>query len=351
MSSPFLLYGSTGYVGQVAARLASEGGLHPILAGRNALKLEQQAAKLGVEFRVARLDDPQALDQALKGIPVVLHCAGPYLHTSSPMVDACLRNGVHYLDLTGEIPVYEAIAARDAQAKARGVMLLPGVGFDVVPSDCLALHLKQRLPSATRLTLAFHSEDAAGLPPGTQRTSIELIPYGNWVRRNGRLERPEQVQKTRLIDFGKGPILAGRLTWGDVFTAYYSTGIPNIEVYSVLPAAARRLLAAFVTLRPILKTAFMRTILKRFVQPGPSAERRSRTITHVWGEVEDEHGHRSAARLHGPEAGVNWTVLAALAAVKKVLSGSAPAGYQTPAMAYGPDFVLECEGVTRKDLD
>jgi short subunit dehydrogenase-like uncharacterized protein len=119
----------------------------------------------------------------------------------------------------------------------------------------------------------------------------------------------------------------------------------------VLPAAARRLLAAFVILRPILKTAFMRTILKRFVQPGPSAERRSRTITHVWGEVEDEHGHRSAARLHGPEAGVNWTVLAALAAVKKVLSGSAPAGYQTPAMAYGSDFVLECEGVTREDLD
>jgi saccharopine dehydrogenase (NAD+, L-lysine-forming) len=86
----------------------------------------------------------------------VLHCAGPYIYTSKPMVDGCLRTGTHYLDITGEIPVYETLAARDAESKARGATLLPGIGFDVVPTDCLALHLKQRLPSATHLTLAFH---------------------------------------------------------------------------------------------------------------------------------------------------------------------------------------------------
>jgi short subunit dehydrogenase-like uncharacterized protein len=70
-------------------------------------------------------------------------------------------------------------------------MLLPGVGFDVVPTDCLALHLKQRLPSATRLRLAFQSVGPAGLPPGTQRTAIELLNYGDRVRRNGKLVRPQ----------------------------------------------------------------------------------------------------------------------------------------------------------------
>jgi short subunit dehydrogenase-like uncharacterized protein len=114
-------------------------------------------------------------------------------------------------------------------------MLLPGVGFDVVPTDCLALHLKQRLPTATRLALAFQGEGPAGFPPGTQRTAIELMVYGDRVRRNGRLEIPERAVKTRLVDFGKGPVLAARLTWGDVFTAYYSTGIPNIEDYTVFP--------------------------------------------------------------------------------------------------------------------
>ena len=121
------------------------------------------------------------------------------------MVDACLHTGTHYLDLTGEIPVYEAIASRDAEAKARGVMLLPGTGFDVVPTDCLALHLKQRLPSATRLSLAFHGEGPAGLPPGTQKTAIELAPYGDRVRRNGRLEIPEAGGKTRAGRFWQGP--------------------------------------------------------------------------------------------------------------------------------------------------
>src|SRR6185436_2129408 len=153
-------------------------------------------------WRAFSLEEPAAIEQALQEVAVVLHCAGPYIYTAGPMVEACIRTGTHYLDITGEIPVYEAIAARDAESKARGVMLLPGAGFDVVPTDCLAVHLKQRLPSATRLTLAFQSEGPAGLPPGTQRTMVELIPYGNRVRRSGRLETPERAVKTRLVDFG-----------------------------------------------------------------------------------------------------------------------------------------------------
>ena len=351
MSSAFLLYGATGFVGDATARLAIEYGLRPVLAGRDAVKLEKLASELSVERRVFDLRDPHKIAQALKDVAVVLHCAGPYVNTYKPMVDACLRNGTHYLDLTGEIPVYEALAARDAEAKARGIMIMPGVGFDVVPTDCLAVHLKQRLPSATRLTLAFQSEGPTGLPPGTQRTVIELIPYGNRVRRNGRLVLPQQATKKRLIDFSQGPVQATRLTWGDVFTAYYSTGIPNIEVYAALPKALRQQMAAFDYLRPLFKLAVMRNLLKRGVKPGPTADERARTSVHVWGEAEDDQGRRAVSRLHGPEAGIVWTTRAALAAVQKVLTSNAPPGFQTPALAYGADFVLECEGVTREDLD
>lgn len=351
MPTGFLLYGANGFVGNAIARLAIQQGLRPVLAGRDAAKLASQATELGVECRVFSLDNSIAIDRALKDVLVVLHCAGPYMHTSKPMVDACLRTSAHYLDLTGEIPAYEALAARDAEAKARGIMLLPGVGFDVVPTDCLAVHLKQRLPSATRLTLAFHSEGPAGLPPGTQRTAIELIPYGNRVRRNGRLETPERVMKTRMIDFGHGPIQATRLTWGDVFTAYYSTGIPNIEDYAVLPEAMRRQMASMEYLRPLFKLTVMRNVLKRWVKPGSTAYERAQTTTHVWAEVEDDQGHRALSRLHGPEMGVIWTAWAALAAIKKVLAGNYSPGFQTPGLAYGADFVLECKGVTREDLN
>jgi short subunit dehydrogenase-like uncharacterized protein len=266
-----------------------------------------------------------------------------------PIAEACLRTGTHYLDLTGEIPVYEALAARDAEARTRGVMLLPGVGFDVVPTDCLAVHLKQRLPSATHLALAFHSEGPAGLPPGTQRTAIEMIPYGNRIRRNGRLEIPRRMPPSRMIDFGRGPLRANWLTWGDVFTAHRSTGIPNIEDYWVQPEATRRLLALAGYLRPLFRLAAVRNLVMRGVKPGPTREECAQTVTHVWGEVEDERNRKVVSRLHGPEAGVLWTTRAALAAVRKVLAGNAPPGFQTPALAYGPDFALECEGVTRED--
>ena len=349
MPTAFLLYGANGYVGEAAARLAVQQGLRPILAGRDAAKIAPLAQELGLEHRAFALEETAALDRALRGVPLVLHLAGPYKFTAAPMVDACLRAGAHYLDITGEIPVFEAIAARDAEAKARKVMLLPAVGFDVVPTDCLAAHLKRRLPSATHLTLAFQSVGRSGLPPGTQRTMIELLPFGDRVRKDGRLVVPERGVKTRMLDFGQGPVEGMRFTWGDVFTAYYSTGIPDIEVYTVLPPAMRKQMGLMKKLRPLFHFAPLRALLKRGVRPGPSAEARAKTVTHVWGEVADERGNVAVSRLHGPEAGLVWTTRAALAVVRRVLAGNASPGFQTPARAYGPDLVLECEGVTRED--
>jgi len=286
----------------------------------------------------------------IKDVKVVFHCAGPYIYTSKPMVDACLNTGTHYLDITGEIPVYEAIAQRDVEARSKGVMLLPGIGFDIVPTDCLAKHLKHRLPSATHLALSFQGVGPAGLPPGTQRTMFELIPYGNRVRKEGNLIDPGRESKTRMIDFGDGPIEAVRLTWGDVYSAWYSTGIPNIEDYLVLTPSMKKGLSFITLIRPLFKLAAVRNFFMRGIKPGPSLEECSRTIYHVWGEVTDDKGNRAVSRLHGPEGGLIWTSRLAIAAVTRVLSGDFSPGYQTPAMAYGADFVLELDGVTREDV-
>ena len=275
----FLLYGATGFVGEVMAGEAKAAGLRPILGGRNQEPLARLATALNLEHRAFGLDDAEAVDRALNGVTVVLNCAGPFMHTFEPMASACVRSGAHYLDITGEIPVYEGLAAMDADALARGVMLLPGVGFDVVPTDCLAVHLKQRLPSATHLTLAFRTQGPGGLPPGTQRTMIELIPFGNRVRRGGLLVVPERGVKTRAIDFGQGPMIATRLTWGDVFMAYHSTGIPNIEDYVVVPEATRRQLAKMDYLRPLFRLSFMRGLCRGWA--GRSAATRWRSCLFV----------------------------------------------------------------------
>ncbi len=231
--SNYLIYGANGYTGALTARLAVERGHRPVLAGRNRESVSELAGQLNLEYRAFGLDDPAALDAGLRGVVTVLHCAGPFSHTWKAMSDACLRTKVHYLDITGEVLVFESLAARDAEAKAAGVMLMPGVGFDVVPSDCLAAHLKRRLPTATHLTLGFSG--SGRFSRGTATTMAENMHRGGLVRRDGVLAKVPAAWKSRVIDFGAGPVSAMTIPWGDVSTAYHSTGIPNIEVYMSAP--------------------------------------------------------------------------------------------------------------------
>jgi short subunit dehydrogenase-like uncharacterized protein len=332
--------------------------MRPILAGRNASAVQTLADALKLEHRAAALDDAAALDRLLstpgaEGKPqVVLHCAGPFSRTSKPMADACLRNGVHYLDITGEIAVFEALAARYAEAKAAGVMLLPGAGFDVVPSDCLAAHLNRRLPSATRLVLGIRA--LGSVSRGTATTMLEGIEsgQGGLVRRNGALVEVPVGAKTREIDFGRGPREAILMPWGDVATAYHSTGIPNIEVYMTFPPAMIRAMQAGRYLGWMTKLPGVMALLKQRVQsgpPGPNDEERAKGLSLLWGQVEDEAGGRAEGRMQTPE-GYTFTALSSLAIVGKVLKGEVHPGFQTPSSAYGPDLVMEIPGVERVDL-
>lgn len=348
--SEFLLYGATGFVGEVIARKAVAVGLKPVLAGRNLVELENLAAELNLEYTAFTLDDTRRIEEALDPVPVVLNCAGPFMYTYKPMVDGCLAARTHYLDITGELPVFQAMADMDRVCREAGVMLMPGVGFDVVPTDCLAVYLKGLMPSATRLTIAFQVVGPAGLPPGTQRTMIELIPFGNRVRRNGELVVPDQTIKTRKIDFGNGPVTATRITWGDVFTAYYSTGIPNIENYLVIPEHLHAKIKMLDRWRWLFRFPLVRNYLKRKVKPGPHTHTRTQTHTLVWGEVVNPENHHRRARLQGPEPGVEWTAETSLAAVRKVLDDKFDPGFQTPGKLFGADFVLEGQGVRREDV-
>jgi short subunit dehydrogenase-like uncharacterized protein len=349
LTGPWLLYGANGYTGGLVARLAASRGHRPILAGRRADAVCAVAEELSLERRLFSLDDPARVDEGLKGMSLVLHCAGPFSHTSRPMADACLRTRTHYLDVTGEVAVFEALAARDAEARAAGVMLLPGCGFDVVPTDCLAAHLKRRLPTARRLALGF--EALGRVSRGTAMTAIEGLHQGGLVRRGGVLTPVPAAFKTRTIDFGRGPRKAMTVPWGDVSTAWHSTRIPDIEVYMAAPAALRAFARASRHLEPLLASGSVQRFLKGRVRagaPGPSEEERRRGGAHVWGEAADDSGHRVTSRLVTPE-GYAFTASSALAIVERVLAGQAPPGFQTPSLAYGPDFVLDLEGVARAD--
>jgi short subunit dehydrogenase-like uncharacterized protein len=345
-----LIYGVTGYTGQLVLDECLASGLSPLVAGRDAAAVQAVAGPHALAWRAAPLGDAAALDAALAGVTVVIHCAGPFSRTSRRMADACLRNRVHYLDITGEIAVFEALAARDAEARAAGVMLLPGAGFDVVPSDCLAAHLKRRLPTATSLTLAFHG--GTGLSRGTATTMAENAGSPGAVRRGGRIVPVPPAWRTRVIDFGDKPRLAATIPWGDVSTAFYSTGIPDIEVFAAMPPATVRSLRFSRFLAPILRTGWVRRRLVASIKrrpPGPSAQARASAVARLWGEVRDAQGNSASARLECPD-GYTLTARTAVLAARAVLDGRAVPGFQTPSMAFGADFILQVPGCVRTDL-
>lgn len=345
MTDPVLIYGAYGYTGRLIVAEALAAGLHPVLAGRRTEPLAALAAPRGLEHRTFSLDDPAAVDAGLAGITVVIHCAGPFSQTAVPMAEACLRAGAHYTDITGEVTVFESLAALHERAAAANVMLLPGAGFDVVPSDCLALHLKNLLPSATELTLAFHGNGRAS--HGTQATIVENLGLGGLARINGVLTRVPHAWKERDIDFGTETRTCMTIPWGDVSTAYHSTGIPNITVYMSAPPALRKGSRYLRRLGWLINRKSVQALLKRRIaQGGPSDAEREAGYSLLWGEVRDAAGAHREARLHTSE-GYTLTAAAAVLIARKILAGAWSPGFQTPAKQYGADLILEVPGSAR----
>jgi len=345
-----MIYGATGYTGELAAREAVARGLRPVLAGRNDATVGALARELGLEHRSFSLDDPSApgaLLRGIEGMAAVLHCAGPFVRTSRAMVAACLAVRAHYLDITGEIAVFEKVLARGKEAREAGVALLPGVGFDVVPSDCLAARLAEALPDATELILAFAS-DRGTVSRGTLKTMIESLPHAGAIRRGGKIVPVPVAWDAREIDFGGlGRRWAMTIPWGDVSTAWHSTGIPDIRVYTGTPPSQIRRMRR---LSPFLPLAGWKP-LKRFLQrrvdrraPGPSAEVRKTARTYLWGEAKNAAGARVTATLETPEA-YQLTAVSAVECARRAAAGEVPAGAWTPSKAFGVHFVDGLPGV------
>ncbi|HSJ23333.1 MAG TPA: saccharopine dehydrogenase NADP-binding domain-containing protein, partial [Longimicrobiales bacterium] len=297
-----ILYGATGYTGRLITRLATHYDVRPVLAGRNAGTVAALAAEHGLEHRVFGLESPEEVERGLAGAAVVLHCAGPFMRTYQAMSDACLATGTHYLDITGEIDVFEGLAARSAEAEAAGVMLLPGVGYDVVPSDCLAAHLAGRLPGARRLVLAISG--SGPLSHGTASTAVENQHRGGMIRRDGRLVSVPAAWRTMEVDFGDGRSrTAVSIPWGDVATAWYSTGIPDIEVYAAVPPRLVKFIRASRHLGWLLRSRPVKALQRRLLRArpaGPDEHELEHGTSHIYGRVEHEDGRTATGALRGP---------------------------------------------------
>jgi len=347
---PWLIYGANGYTGKLIAREAVRRGMKPILAGRSEQRIWGLAEELECDYRIFSLDSIAGIQDALKGVKVVLHCAGPFSRTAEPMVRACIEAGIDYADIDGEIPVLERIYTRHEEAVAAGVTLLPGSGYDVVPTDCLSAMLHETLPDATRLRIAFAGKISQS--PGTWNVTLETIPNCGTIRRDAQLVTVPHAWKIEHIDFDDRRRCTMSIPWGDVSSAFRSTGIPNIHVAIGVPCLSafimrmvRRPVCALLRIPTVLR--LMESVVPRFIK-GPSERTRHTVIYHLRGDVWNAAGEQRSLCMQTPE-GYTCTVESTIAIVERLRTKTLPHGALTPSRAMGSEFALSLPGISLVD--
>ncbi len=251
----------------------------------------------------------------------------------------------HYLDITGEIEVFELVKSYHTKALESKIILMPGVGFDVVPTDCMAKWLHTQLPDATHLELAF-TNIGGSISHGTMTTMLEGLGNTGAARENGKIVPRPIGAKGKMIDFGKLSRFAMTIPWGDVSTAHHTTGIPNIETYAGAPKLAYFFMKLQFLFNPILRAGFIKKQLQKYVDKkitGPTESQSQKGKSLIWGKVTNAEGKTVEARLITPE-GYTLTAEASLLITQKVLALNDVAGYQTPAGLFGYGLITEIKG-------
>jgi hypothetical protein len=343
-----LLYGSYGYTGKLIASECLNRKLSVLLCGRNEDLLQLQSESIGYPFEVVAMHQSDKLMNVLGQCKLVIHCGGPFMLTARKMIEACVATSTHYLDITGEYGVFQLAHSYHQEAKDAGIMLMSGTGFDVVPTDCISVYLKNQLPSATNLQLAFAMRPS-GVSRGTAKTAAMHLEAETMIRHSGVLVSSGKFPKLVDIDFGAFKSKAIGISWGDIVTAFYSTGIPNIEVFV---AADKKFIRNIFTSRRLswlLSAKWVKKILMNIIDSrvsGPNSEHLIHGKCYVYGKVTDDNGNFREVRLEAPN-GYRLTAQMAVHIAHKVLNGNFVAGYGTPAGVYGSELILELVDVKR----
>lgn len=335
-----MIYGATGYSAQLILEELLVRKIKPVLAGRNEPRTKEIAVKYGCEFRIFDLRSDDKIDEALGDVHTLINCAGPFRMTAKELMEACVRTKTNYLDITGEIPVMHLAFSMHKQAKKAGIVIMPSVGFDIIPTDCLAKRLSEKMPDAVNLKLGLVNKRGK-ISRGTWLTTLEFLKGTGRVRRNGVLiESPigEYTVNVKLNNFSFSGL---SIPWGDVYSSYISTRIPNVEVYLAMPWLAVKLRKLLTFFLKILRIGFVKNFVAHLIRKnltGPSKKEREATKTYVWGKVENAKGE-TLEEVYQMMEGYNLTGVGAAECAVRLLNNAVSPGYYTPSLAFGSEFM------------
>ncbi len=336
-----LLYGANGYTAQLILDYLPEYNLPILLSGRNEANIKTLSEKYKLDYKIIDLNNARELEEGLNDIQLVIHCAGPFIYTAKQMVEACIKTHTHYIDINGDISVFELVKTYHQQALDAKIMLLPGAGFDVIPTDCLAALLKEKLPGATHLKLAF-ANFGGSVSHGTAMTMIDKLGNGGAIRKDGHIISKPLGHDTQKINFNGKELFFMSIPWGDVSTAQYSTHVPNITTYTMVKPKVATIMKFQVLFNWLLRMQWVKNIIRNKIKAkaaGPSAKQRQKAFSFVWGEATD--GSTTIDASLTCLDGYTLTAHGCLYIASKIMSNHFKVGYQTPSTAYGNTIITE----------
>ena len=340
MKNKLMLYGANGYSAKLIIEELIPRNIMPILAGRNESVIKNLAAEYNCEWKAFDLSDEIKLIESLKNVHTLLNCAGPFKYTAKDLIDACLLAKTNYLDITGEMPVMHLAFSLRKSAKKNGIVILPSVGFDIIPTDCLAKRLSEKMPDATHLKLGLINKRGK-ISRGTFLTTLEFLGGKGKIRRSGNVV-DSRIGEFKINFKRKEFTFYGiSIPWGDVYSSYHSTGIPNAEVYLAVPKFVSIISPLLLFFMKLLRVQSVKNIVGNYIKEhytGPTVEERESAETYIWGMVENGKGEK-IEEVYQVQEGYNLTAKGAAECSVRVLNNNLPPGTYTPSMAFGSDFL------------
>jgi short subunit dehydrogenase-like uncharacterized protein len=353
MSGDIVVFGATGYTGELVSEALIERGAKPVLAARSQSKLDALVSKLGggLESRVADVGEPDSVRAIVSRGDVLVATVGPFARWGAPAVEAAIAAGVHYLDSTGEGPFIQDVFERyGGGAQSAGCGLVTAFGYDWVPGNlAAALAVREAGPSAIRVDAGYFvtGSGMGGMSGGTKASAAGVLTRPTYTYRGGRLVAERGAKRVRTfavrgrqrpaISVGSSeqfalPAQFPQLREANTYLGWFG----GLSRFMQVQSAAFTGLTKVPGVQNGIENALGRVI--RGSTGGPDAEARSGGGSHVVATAYDASGGELAtATVTGIDAYTFTGRILAWGAQRALAGGMEGTGALGPTQAFGVD--------------